>query len=186
MGRLWTRSLAAASRAGFPEAGCAVEGKIVNDHGVLLVSHALLNQQRSAARYALLQGTIPASALTPVESHGARSRSGSRARYSVSARRSVFPGVAPAHRSGILPSGVSCPHPFRRRFMAASYTAVIQQQGEWWIGWIEEVPGVNSQGQTREELLDNLRDALEEALEMNRADARAAASGAYEEVSIPA
>ena len=39
---------------------------------------------------------------------------------------------------------------------------------DWWIGWIEEVPGVNSQGKTREELLDNLRDALEEALEMNR------------------
>jgi predicted RNase H-like HicB family nuclease len=52
------------------------------------------------------------------------------------------------------------------------YTAVIQQHGEWWIGWIEEVPGVNSQGQTRDELLDNLRDALEEALEMNRAEAR--------------
>jgi predicted RNase H-like HicB family nuclease len=70
--------------------------------------------------------------------------------------------------------------------MAASYTAIIQQHGEWWIGWVEEVPGVNSQGQTRAELLENLRDALEEALEMNRADARAAASGAYEEVSIPA
>ena len=70
--------------------------------------------------------------------------------------------------------------------MAASYNAVIQQHGEWWIGWIEEVTGVNSQGHTREELLDNLRDALEEALEMNRADARAAANGAFEEVSIPA
>jgi predicted RNase H-like HicB family nuclease len=70
--------------------------------------------------------------------------------------------------------------------MAASYSAVIQHHGNWWIGWIEEVPGVNSQGQTREELLDNLRDALEEALEMNRAEARAAATGAYEEVSIPA
>jgi predicted RNase H-like HicB family nuclease len=70
--------------------------------------------------------------------------------------------------------------------MAATYTAVIQQDGDWWIGWVEEVPGVNSQGRTREELLDNLRDALEEALEMNRADARAAANGAYEEVSIPA
>jgi predicted RNase H-like HicB family nuclease len=70
--------------------------------------------------------------------------------------------------------------------MAATYTAVIQQHGGWWIGWVEEVPGVNSQGQTREELLDNLRDALEEALEMNRADARAAASGSFEEVSIPA
>ena len=70
--------------------------------------------------------------------------------------------------------------------MQAGYTAVIQQHDEWWIGWIEEVPGVNSQGQTREELLENLRDALEEALEMNRAEARAAADGAFEEVSIPA
>lgn len=70
--------------------------------------------------------------------------------------------------------------------MLAHYTAVIQQHGEWWIGWVEEVPGVNSQGHTREELLENLRDALEEALEMNRADARASANGAYEEVSLPA
>jgi predicted RNase H-like HicB family nuclease len=70
--------------------------------------------------------------------------------------------------------------------MALSYTAVIQQHGEWWIGWVEEVPGVNSQGRTREELLDNLRDALEEALEMNRADARAAAQGAFEEVRLTA
>jgi predicted RNase H-like HicB family nuclease len=68
--------------------------------------------------------------------------------------------------------------------MAVKYTAIIQQSGEWWIGWVEEIPGVNSQGQTREELLDNLRDALEEALEMNRAEARAAATGALEEVSM--
>ena len=70
--------------------------------------------------------------------------------------------------------------------MSANYSAIIQQHGEWWIGWVEEVPGVNSQAQSREELLDNLRDALEEALEMNRAEARAAAAGAFEEVSIPA
>ena len=68
--------------------------------------------------------------------------------------------------------------------MPAHYTAAIQRSGDWWIGWVEEVPGVNSQGHTREELLDNLRDALEEALEMNRSDARAAANGAYEEVSL--
>jgi len=68
--------------------------------------------------------------------------------------------------------------------MSPSYTAVIQQADGWWIGWVEEVPGVNSQGKTREELLDNLRDALDEALEMNRADARAAAKGAFEEVSL--
>ena len=66
------------------------------------------------------------------------------------------------------------------------FTAVYRKTGKWWAAYVEEVPGVNSQGQTREELLDNLRDALEEALEMNRSDARAAASGSYEEVSITA
>jgi predicted RNase H-like HicB family nuclease len=69
--------------------------------------------------------------------------------------------------------------------MKASYTAVIQKRDPWWIGWIEEVPGVNSQGATREELMDNLRSALEEALEMNRADALAAAQGEpFEEVRV--
>ncbi len=68
--------------------------------------------------------------------------------------------------------------------MAADYTAVVQQHGQWWIGWVEEVPGVNSQGRTRAELLENLADALEEALEMNRADARASATGTFEEVSL--
>jgi len=53
--------------------------------------------------------------------------------------------------------------------MGSSYTAVIQRDGNWWIGWIEEVPGINSQGETREELIENLRSALSEALEMNRA-----------------
>ena len=48
---------------------------------------------------------------------------------------------------------------------------------------MEEIPGVNSQGKTREELILNLRSALGEALEMNRAESLAAATGAYEEVS---
>ncbi len=69
--------------------------------------------------------------------------------------------------------------------MESNFTAVIQQRGPFWVGWIEEVPGVNSQGESREELLDNLRSALDEALEMNRADALAAAQGApYEEVRV--
>lgn len=70
--------------------------------------------------------------------------------------------------------------------MSANYSAIVQQAGEWWIGWVAEVPGVNSQGTTREELLDNLCDALEEALEMNRAAARAAARGPFEEASLRA
>lgn len=68
--------------------------------------------------------------------------------------------------------------------MSGNYTAVIQKDESWWVGWVEEVPGVNSQGATRQELLENLNDALVEALEMNRADARAAAKGDFEEVSL--
>ena len=68
--------------------------------------------------------------------------------------------------------------------MNATYTAIIQQNGPWWIGWIEEIRGVNSQGATREELLDNLRDALEEVLEMNREEARASVDGVFEEVRL--
>jgi predicted RNase H-like HicB family nuclease len=65
-----------------------------------------------------------------------------------------------------------------------TFTAVIQREGKWWIGWVAEIPGVNSQGRTREELLQNLASALGEALEMNRADALAAVTGEYEEVRI--
>jgi len=55
--------------------------------------------------------------------------------------------------------------------MKNTYTAVVQKDGPWWVGWIEEIPGVNSQGVSRDELLLNLQSALSEALEMNRASA---------------
>ena len=50
------------------------------------------------------------------------------------------------------------------------YTAVIKQDGGWWIGWIEEVPGVNCQEATRDELLETLRVTLKEILEINKAE----------------
>ena len=34
-----------------------------------------------------------------------------------------------------------------------AYSAVIKQDGKWWIGWIEEIPGVNCQEETRETTL---------------------------------
>jgi predicted RNase H-like HicB family nuclease len=75
----------------------------------------------------------------------------------------------------------------REKSMSPTYTAIVQRDGTWWVGWVAEIPGVNSQGETREELLDNLRSALQEALEMNRADALAAVEGGeYEEVPISA
>jgi predicted RNase H-like HicB family nuclease len=68
--------------------------------------------------------------------------------------------------------------------MKHPFTAVIKQDGKWWIGWIEEVPGVNSQGRTKKELLGNLRSALAEMLEMNREEALKAAAENYSEESI--
>lgn len=68
--------------------------------------------------------------------------------------------------------------------MKKEFTAVIKQDSGWWIGWVEEIPGVNSQGKTRSELMKNLRSALSEALEFNREDALKAAETDYEETAI--
>jgi len=64
------------------------------------------------------------------------------------------------------------------------YTAAIRQDGPWWIGWIEEFPGVNSQGATRDELISNLQEALAEAIALNREEVRRAAGESFEEVAI--
>ena len=55
------------------------------------------------------------------------------------------------------------------------YTAVVKRSGEWWIGWIEEVPGVNCQERIHAELRQSFVETLPEALEFNRREARAAA-----------
>jgi len=65
--------------------------------------------------------------------------------------------------------------------MNNTYTAVVRQDGKWWIGWIEEIPGVNCQEASREELLETLRVTLLEALEFNREEAIAAAGNRYQE-----
>ena len=55
--------------------------------------------------------------------------------------------------------------------MENKYTAVIKKDEDWWIGWVEEIPGVNCQEKTKEELLESLRVTLREALEMNKNEA---------------
>jgi predicted RNase H-like HicB family nuclease len=55
--------------------------------------------------------------------------------------------------------------------MKNEYTSVVKQEGDWWIGWIEEVSGVNCQARTYEELKETLEITLREALEFNRQDA---------------
>jgi len=68
--------------------------------------------------------------------------------------------------------------------MAQKYTAVVKEDAGWWIGWIEEVPGVNCQERTREELVETLKVTLAEALDLNRAEARSAAGSGFEELEI--
>lgn len=65
--------------------------------------------------------------------------------------------------------------------MPNTYTAVTKQDGAWWIGWIEEVPGVNCQEQTHDKLLESLKITLREALEFNKQDAVRAASPKFSE-----
>ena len=68
--------------------------------------------------------------------------------------------------------------------MNDTYTAVLKKSDSWWIGWIEEVPGVNCQEATREELLESLRVTLREALEFNRRDALESAGEGFEEEPV--
>ena len=68
--------------------------------------------------------------------------------------------------------------------MANTYRAITKKDGDWWIGWVEEVPGVNCQERTEEELLQSLRVTLREALQFNRDEAIKAAAPDYTEVEL--
>ena len=48
------------------------------------------------------------------------------------------------------------------------FTAVYQKRGRWYIGYVEEIPGVNTQGRTLKEARENLKEALRLIIEANR------------------
>ena len=62
------------------------------------------------------------------------------------------------------------------------YTAVIKNEGNWWIGWVQEIPGVNCQEATREGLIDTLKTTLREFIEDDLASLSAISE--YEKVPI--
>ena len=73
--------------------------------------------------------------------------------------------------------------------MENKFTAVFEQDGNWWIGYVEELPGANTQGETLEEARENLKEAVQLILEANRELARREAEGKNvirEELVIPA
>jgi len=52
--------------------------------------------------------------------------------------------------------------------MTREFTAVIEKKGRWYVAWVEEIPGVNTQGKTVAEARRNLKEALQLILEQNR------------------
>ncbi|HKO99100.1 MAG TPA: type II toxin-antitoxin system HicB family antitoxin [Pyrinomonadaceae bacterium] len=61
--------------------------------------------------------------------------------------------------------------------MSISFTAVYKKVPEGFIGFVEELPGANSQGTTIEETRANLQEAVELVMEANRALAHEYAEG---------
>ena len=49
-----------------------------------------------------------------------------------------------------------------------AFTAVFERDGDWWIGYVEELPGANAQERTLEEARQSLREAVSDVLEANR------------------
>jgi len=45
------------------------------------------------------------------------------------------------------------------------FRAVIKRSGEWWIGWLVDLPGVNAQERTKDELLESLKIGAEDMIE---------------------
>lgn len=60
--------------------------------------------------------------------------------------------------------------------MVGQFTAVYMKRGKWYVAYVEEIPGVNTQGRTLAETKRNLREALELVLEANRVVAHRAHS----------
>ena len=68
--------------------------------------------------------------------------------------------------------------------MLKEFTAIIKQTDSCWFGWIEEIPGVNCQENTKQDLVNSLRETLKEALEYNKQDAISYAGNNYLEEKI--
>jgi predicted RNase H-like HicB family nuclease len=58
--------------------------------------------------------------------------------------------------------------PFSPESANMKLTAAYKKVNTWWAAWLEEIPGVNTQGKTLDEARENLKDALEMVLEANR------------------
>jgi predicted RNase H-like HicB family nuclease len=69
--------------------------------------------------------------------------------------------------------------------MRNEFTAIIEQDGPWYVAYCAEVPGANGQGKTREECLESLREAIALILEFRREESlRALPADAIRELVV--
>jgi predicted RNase H-like HicB family nuclease len=57
------------------------------------------------------------------------------------------------------------------------FTAVFEQAGDYWIAYVEELPGANTQGRSLEKARENLKDAVKVIIKANRELARRESEG---------
>ena len=74
--------------------------------------------------------------------------------------------------------------PYCRGKLSIEETTYPDKEDDWWVGWIEGIPGVNCQERTYNKLRETLEVTLREALEFNRQDALAAAGVGFKEEKI--
>jgi hypothetical protein len=68
--------------------------------------------------------------------------------------------------------------------MKAEFTAIVKKDGDWWIGWIEEIPGANAQERSKDELIVSLREAARDIMDIHRQAALREAEGDFEEIAL--
>jgi predicted RNase H-like HicB family nuclease len=52
--------------------------------------------------------------------------------------------------------------------MIREFTGIIEKHGKWYAGYVEELPGVNTQGRTLKEVRENLKEAITLIIEANK------------------
>lgn len=68
--------------------------------------------------------------------------------------------------------------------MSIEYTAIITKDEDWWLGWIEEIPGANAQERTKEELIISLKEAAKDIIELRRKQGISEMKADYEEIAL--
>ena len=78
--------------------------------------------------------------------------------------------VSNVGKPATLGEGMTVPEPpsYVGDVMPGPFTAVFERDGEWWIGYVEELPGANAQGESLKECRESLREAISLVLETNR------------------